>query len=381
MNPKSQEKIAFMQRAIDLADRGRGFVNPNPLVGAVIVKDGKIIGEGYHMCFGEAHAEVNAFLNATEDVEGADMYVTLEPCSHYGKTPPCALKIIEKKIKRVFVSQLDPNPLVSGRGIKLLEDAGIKVETGILEDASKKQNEVFLKYIQEKKPFVVMKYAMTLDGKIATSTKDSKWITNEKSRHFVHELRNNYMAIMVGANTVILDDPMLDTRLEGIKTRHPIRIVIDPDLSVPLNRKVIQTANTQPTWLVTSDQRTLNELQPYLDLGVKIIEKKTDPLDLEDLMTTLGEHKIDGLLIEGGSYLHGSFLDANIVDKAYVFIAPKMIGGQKALTPVGAQGVLKMKDAHQLTNINYRLFDEDIMIEGYFKQKQGEDKNDISKRK
>lgn len=373
MSKTELSKEEYMKKAIELADRGKGFVNPNPLVGAIIVKNGKIIGQGYHECFGHAHAEVNAFLNATEDVEGADMYVTLEPCSHYGKTPPCALKIIEKKIKRVFISQLDPNPLVNSQGVKLLEDAGIEVESGILEDETKKQNEIFLKYIQHKIPFVAMKYAMTLDGKIATSAKDSKWITNEKSRAFVHELRNQYMGIMVGTNTVLLDNPKLDTRRIGLKSRNPIRIIVDPNLITPRTHYVILSAKKQPTWIVTSHLKDENELKPYLDLGVKFILKNTEPLDLKDLLVTLGEMKIDGVLIEGGSYLHGSSLDSGIVDKVYAFIAPKMVGGAQALTPVSGKGVKLMKDAHLLNNIKIHTFDEDIMIEGYI-HKKGESK-------
>ena len=357
----------YMKRAIELAEQGKGFVNPNPLVGAVIVKDGKIIGEGYHECFGQAHAEVNAFLHATEDVEGADMYVTLEPCSHYGKTPPCALKIIEKKIKNVYVSQRDPNPLVAGKGIKLLEDAGIHVESGILEDETKIQNEIFLKYIQEKKPFVAMKYAMTLDGKMATVSRDSKWITNDKSRRFVHELRNQYMGIMVGANTVLLDDPMLNTRRDGLKSRNPMRIVIDPELNIPLEKKIIQTAHEQQTILVIDENINDERLILYQSCGVTFIKKPTKPLDLDDLMMTLGQMKIDGILIEGGSHLHGTALLSGIADKAYVFIAPKMVGGHQALTPVGAEGIELMKDAKELKNISFKSFDDDLMIEGYFK--------------
>lgn len=360
----------YMKRALELADRGKGFVNPNPLVGAVIVKHGKIIGEGYHECFGHAHAEVNAFLNATEDVEGADMYVTLEPCSHYGKTPPCALKIIEKKIKRVFISQLDPNPLVNSKGVQLLKDAGIEVESGILEDEAKRQNDIFLKYIQYKKPLVAMKYAMTLDGKIATKTRDSKWITNEKSRAFVHELRNQYMAIMVGANTVLADDPHLDTRRGERPSRHPIRLIIDPELITPLTSYVVTSAKNQPTWIITDESKSKDKIGPYETLGVRIIQRPMTPFDLDAFMTYLGEQKIDGVLIEGGSYLHAKAIEAGIVDKAYVFIAPKMIGGKDALTPVGGEGVSLMNEAYTLHHVRYQTFDDDIMIEGYFNKQE-----------
>lgn len=360
----------YMKEALKLADLGKGFVNPNPLVGAIIVKDGKIIGRGYHECYGHAHAEVNAFLNATEDVEGADMYVTLEPCSHYGKTPPCALKIIEKKIKRVYISQLDPNPLVNHKGVDLLEKAGIEVHYGILEEEAKKQNDIFLSYIQTKKPFIAIKYAMTLDGKIATYTGDSKWITNEKSREFVHELRNTYMAIMVGVNTIIHDDPKLNTRLEHKKTRDPIRIIIDPNLETPLTSYVVTSANIQPTWIITSESTTDEIIQKYTSLGVTII-KKPMPLDFDELLMDLGSKKIDSILVEGGSYLHGTILNAGVAHKLYAFIAPKLIGGKEALTPIGGLGVSLMKDAYQLENLTLHRFHDDLCIEGYIK-KQGD---------
>jgi len=367
------DKEKYMQMAIDLANQGKGFVNPNPLVGAVIVKDGRIIGIGYHERFGEGHAEVNAFKNATEDVEGADMYVTLEPCSHYGKTPPCALKIIDKKIKRVFVSQLDPNPLVNSKGMKLLKDAGIEVETGILEKETKTQNEIFLKYIQTKKPFVAIKYAMTLDGKLATTTRDSKWITNEKSRAFVHEIRNQYMAIMTGVNTIIADDPKLNTR-RNKPSRNPIRIILDPDLIIPLNSYVVQSAKEQPTWIVTSKNHQNDKFKQLETLGVKLMTRSANPdIDLNELMTYLGDQKIDSILIEGGSYLHAKAIESKIADKAFVFISPKIIGGSKALTPVGGEGVQLMKDAHLLHHTSIHTFDEDILIEGYFIKNQGEE--------
>ena len=350
----------YMARALELAQKGEGFVNPNPLVGAVIVKDDVIIGEGYHEQFGQGHAEVNAFKNAKEDVTGATMYVTLEPCSHYGKTPPCALKIIEKGIKRVVISKLDPNPLVYKNGVKLLEDAGIEVSYGLLEEQANKQNDIFLKYIQTEMPFVAIKYAMTLDGKIATKDYDSKWITNEKSRKYVHQLRNRYMSILVGVNTIIKDDPKLDTRLE--KGRNPIRIIIDENLNTPLDSYVVKTALTQKTYIVSKKVD-----QAYLDLGVRIIQM--DTIDLEKLLKLLGKEKIDSILIEGGSYTHGAFLDSGLVDKVYAFIAPKIFGG-KGLTPVGHEGISKVSEAYQLTNIAYSYFDEDILIEGYIRKEK-----------
>ena len=361
------EHEKYMMHAINLAEKGKGSVNPNPLVGSVIVKNGKIIGEGYHEKFGSAHAEVNAFNHATEDPEGADMYVTLEPCSHYGKTPPCALKIIEKKVKRVFISQLDPNPLVSGRGVKLLKDAGIEVFVGINEEESKKQNEIFLKYIQTKKPFVALKYAMTLDGKIATRSKDSKWITNDKSRAFVHDLRNEYQAILVGANTILADDPMLTTRRD-IPSRNPIRIILDPELVINLNAHVVKTAQDIRTIIYTSREVDLVKMALLKEKNVEIYQIDATPnFNLNEVMSHIGQLSIDSILVEGGSFVHAKMIEENIADKAYVFIAPKIIGGKEALTPIGGIGVDKMSEAYQLKNITMKTFDDDILIEGYFK--------------
>lgn len=350
------DKKVYMQKAIDLAQQGEGFVNPNPLVGSIIVKDGKIIGEGYHEKYGGPHAEVNAFNHATEDVEGATMFVTLEPCAHYGKTPPCALKIVEKKIKKVIIAKTDPNPLVNMKGIEILKNAGIEVEYGLMSDQVELQNEIFLKYIQTKKPFVSIKYAMTADGKLATKNLDSKWITNEASRAYVHELRNKHMAILVGVNTIIHDDARLNTRLDK-PHRNPIRIIIDPELSIPRDAYVIKTATVQPTWIVTKKYE-----QRLVDQGVRIIQMPE--IDFVQLMDKLGEEKVDSVLIEGGSYTHGKALESGIVDKVYVFIAPKLIGGTKALTPVGGEGVALMSDAYQLKNVKYTPFGDDILMEG-----------------
>lgn len=350
------DKKVYMQKAIDLAQQGEGFVNPNPLVGSIIVKDGKIIGEGYHEKYGGPHAEVNAFNHATEDVEGATMFVTLEPCAHYGKTPPCALKIVEKKIKKVIIAKTDPNPLVNMKGIEILKNAGIEVEYGLMSDQVELQNEIFLKYIQTKKPFVSIKYAMTADGKLATKNLDSKWITNEASRAYVHELRNKHMAILVGVNTIIHDDARLNTRLDK-PHRNPIRIIIDPELSIPRDAYVIKTATVQPTWIVTKKYE-----QRLVDQGVRIIQMPE--IDFVQLMDKLGEEKVDSVLIEGGSYTHGKALESGIVDKVYIFIAPKLIGGTKALTPVGGEGVALMSDAYQLKNVKYTPFGDDILMEG-----------------
>lgn len=361
----------YMKRAIELADKGKGFVNPNPLVGAVIVKDGRIIGEGYHELFGKAHAEVNAFLNATEDVTGADIYVTLEPCSHYGKTPPCALKIIEKGIKRVFVSSLDPNPLVNFKGIELLRNAGIEVEYGILEPLTRKQNEIFFHFVKHRTPFVALKYATTLDGKIATLTGDSKWITNDQSRTFVHELRNQYTAILVGITTVLKDNPRLDTRLDR-PARNPIRIILDPSLKIPEQSYVVTTAKDQPTFVVALLSSNPVKQKHLLELGVKlIVQEGNSEIDIQSLMIELGKLNIDSILVEGGSTTHAKMLESGVVQKVYAFIAPKIIGGTNALSPVGGEGIALMKHAISLDNVVINQFEDDVLITGYIKKTGG----------
>ena len=364
MNDKLNEK--YMELALTLALKGKGTVSPNPMVGAVIVKDGRIIGEGYHQRYGEGHAEVNAFKNASEDVKGATMYVTLEPCSHYGKTPPCAEKIVEKKIKKVVIGILDPNPLVSGRGVKILQDAGIEVESGILNDKCIKINEIFMKYIVKKEPFVVMKSAMSLDGKIATAAGESKWITGEKSRRNVHVLRKELSAIMVGVETVIKDNPELTCRIEnGI---NPIRIVVDSTLRIPIDSKIIKTADKVKTIIATTKKAEKNTIEILEDYGVQIIIADTNKegrVDLKDLMKKLGEAKIDSILLEGGAKLNFSALEEGIVDKVQIYIAPKIIGGENAKGPVGGLGIDKLEQAFKLKEITYKTVGEDILIEGY----------------
>lgn len=353
-----------MELAIKLAKKGEGKVNPNPMVGALIVKDGTIIGEGYHEKYGEGHAEVNAFKSLKEDPSGATMYVTLEPCSHYGKTPPCVDKIIQSKIKRVVIGMIDPNPLVSGNGVDKLKRAGIEVKVGVLEDKCKKLNEIFIKYILTKNPFVVLKTAMSLDGKIATRTGESKWITSEKSRLEVHNLRNKLSAIMVGVNTVIKDNPELTCRIEN--GNDPIRIIVDSTLKIPMDSKVLQNKDNK-TIIVTTKRANINSMQELLkkNIQVIIIEEKNGQVDLSELIKKLGELGIDSILLEGGSTLNYSALEENIVDKVMVYIAPKIIGGESSKTPVGGRGIDKLNDAFKLKNIAINILNEDILVEGY----------------
>ena len=364
-------KTEYMKMAIELSKKGIGFVNPNPLVGAVIVKNGKVIGTGFHEKFGEAHAEVNAFNNATETVENAEMYVTLEPCSHYGKTPPCVDKIIEEKISKVYIGMKDPNAIVAGRGIQKLIDNKIEVEVGICEEEIKKLNEIFIKYITTLKPFCIMKTAMSLDGKIATHLKHSKWITNEKSRNYVHELRNRVAAIMVGVGTVISDNPSLDTRLERQNISNPIRIIVDIYGEIPLDSKVLSDNSIAPTIVVLTPlakQEIVNEISKKAE--VMVIEEKDGKVDLKVLMEELGKKGIDSILLEGGGTLNWSMLEEGLVDKVISFIAPKIIGGIDAITPVEGQGIKTMDEAILLENIDIQRFDNDIMIEAYIRKEQ-----------
>lgn len=362
--------LKYMKRALELAKKGEGYTGPNPLVGAVIVKDGKIIGEGYHEKYGSYHAEVNAFLNAKEDVKGATMYVTLEPCSHYGKTPPCANKIVEKGIKKVVIAHKDPNDKVAGRGINILKENGIEVVTGVLEEESRKLNEIFLKYITTKLPFSILKTAMTLDGKIASRTGDSKWITNEESRNYVHKLRQKLSAIMVGIGTIIADDPYLTTRLEGVPSRDPIRIVVDTKARIPLEANVLNLNSNARTIVAVTELAPAEKLQKIKDKGGEVIitPLKNNKVDLNYLMKALGEKGIDSILIEGGSELNFSAIEAGIVDKVNAFIAPKIIGGNMAKTPIGGQGIELMKNALILNNIDIQRFGDDLMIEGYIRK-------------
>ncbi|MCY6960535.1 bifunctional diaminohydroxyphosphoribosylaminopyrimidine deaminase/5-amino-6-(5-phosphoribosylamino)uracil reductase RibD [Clostridium brassicae] len=356
----------YMKRAIELAKKGEGLTKPNPLVGAIIVKNNKVIGEGYHEFYGGPHAEVNAFRNATEDVKGAKMYVTLEPCSHYGKTPPCAKAIIENGIKEVVIGMKDPNPLVAGKGIKILEENGIKVSCGVLEDEVRQINDIFIKYITTKKPFCIMKTAMTMDGKIATYIGDSKWITNDLSRQYVHKIRNRVSAIMVGIGTVLADNPRLTTRLEDKIGSDPIRVIVDSKGRIPLEAEVLNIESNAKTIIVVIDKAGKEKIQAIKEKGAEVIiaPEKNGRVNLAYLMDELGKRDIDSVLLEGGSTLNFSALSERIVDKVITFIAPKLIGGETSKTPLGGEGIASMKDAIKLQNIKINTFGEDVMIEG-----------------
>lgn len=364
LNMVRQEDIEYMRRAIELAERGVGFTNPNPMVGAVIVKGGKVIGEGWHERCGEWHAERNAFRNCTVPAEGATMYVTLEPCCHYGKTPPCTEAIIEHGIARVVVGMEDPNPLVAGKGIALLREAGIEVVCGVEEEALREQNRVFLKYISTKLPWVAMKTAMTLDGKIATRTGDSKWITGAEARAYVHELRHRFMAILVGIGTAVADDPLLNCRIESRGVRQPIRVVVDSNARLSLDSQLVKTAGEYRTIVAHTCFAPEERVKALREIGVEMLlcKEKEGLVDVRNLLELLGQSGIDSILLEGGGSLNYTFLSEGLADELYAFIAPKIVGGMNAKTPVEGAGMEKMADAINLELENVLNIGHDVLL-------------------
>lgn len=374
---KNQTPEDYMRQALQLARKGEGKVSPNPMVGCVAVKDGAVIAAGCHEKYGGFHAERNALLNCKEDPEGAELYVTLEPCCHYGKTPPCTEIIIEKKIKKVYVGCLDSNPKVAGNGVRILREHGIAVETGILERECRDLNEVFFHYMETKTPFLAMKYAMTLDGKIACESGDSKWVTGEDSRNYVQRLRNRYRGIMAGIGTVLADDPMLNCRMEG--GRNPVRIICDSRLRIPQGSQIVKTASEIETivawspnralaWREQGIDKTLEEKKQALECsGVILLEvppKENGELDLSHLLRQLGERGVDSILLEGGGTLNASALTENLVQRVYAFIAPKLVAGANAKSPIEGAGIPRMKDAAALEDVEVMRFGDDICMTG-----------------
>lgn len=361
----------YMKRALELAETAMGHTSPNPMVGCVVVKDRRIMAEGCHEKYGEFHAERNALTKCREDVEGADLYVTLEPCCHQGKTPPCTDIIIEKKIGRVFVGAMDPNPKVAGNGVRLLREKGIQVETGILEKECLELNEIFFHFIRTRMPFVAMKYAMTLDGKIAAYTGDSKWVTGEAARKHVHELRNQYSAIMAGVDTVLADDPMLNCRLP--KGTDPVRIICDTHLRIPEESQIVTSASEIRTILAYAGDEKEEKKEKLLSTGVELIRcGDGEQVDLELLFQKLGERQIDSVLVEGGGTLHGSLLLTGLVNRVYAYVAPKLIGGKEASSPVEGAGFARMREAEVLSEIEIIPFGEDICITGKMPEKEAD---------
>lgn len=359
----------YMELALKLAASAKGRTSPNPLVGAVIVKNQRIVGMGAHLRAGKEHAEIHALNMAGRDAEGGTMYVTLEPCNHYGKTPPCTEAVIGSGIRRVYIAAVDPNPQISGKGVKALEDAGIEVQVGLLQAAATRLNEVYNKYVRTKIPFVILKTAMTLDGKIASSVGDSQWITNELSRRHVHQMRNQVDGIMVGIGTVIADNPLLTTRLpEG--GRNPVRIIIDSRLSIMETANVLNVQEA-PMIIICTHDRDVEKEQSLKEMGVQVfVSKSTDGrVDMKDCLRWLGEIGITSVMVEGGSDLQGSFLVDNLFDKIVTFIAPKILGGAKAVPAFGGTGYQYVAQAAELIDLNIELLEGDICVTGYPKER------------
>ena len=359
------DDIVLMRKAMALAQKGEGAVNPNPLVGSLIVRDGKVIAEGYHERYGDLHAERNAFEDAVRrgaNCKGATMYVTLEPCCHHGHQPPCTDAIIEHRIGRVVIGLRDPNPLVAGKGIEKLLAAGIEVEVvESLEKELRYQNRVFLKYITTGLPWVVMKYAMTLDGKICTRRGDSKWVSGEEARLRVHYLRRELKGILCGIGTVLIDNPMLDTRIPKYPAaRNPIRLVADRQARLPLECNLVRTAREIPTVVVYAEGADLRRLAQLNRAGVKTWCCNTP----QDLLIRAGKEKIDGILLEGGGTLNESFMREGLVDEVFAFIAPKLVGGVDAKTPVEGLGFSKMAQARRLQDVSVERIGEDLLVRG-----------------
>ncbi len=381
------EDAEYMEMARKLAEKGCGWVSSNPLVGAVIVKEGRIIGQGYHARYGKKHAERNALESCTESPEGAVLYVTLEPCCHHGKQPPCVDAILEAGIRRVVVGSPDPNPLVSGKGVAILRAHGVEVTEGVLREACDRLNPVFFHYIRTGRPYVVFKYAMTMDGKTAAYTGASRWITGEEARRHVHRQRHRYRGILVGVGTVLADDPLLTCRLEG--GRNPVRIVCDSDLRTPLDSRLVRTAGEAPVILATCCREPERQ-EAYRQAGCQVWElpeegtQKGSPgqaradgrrsgqenrpatarVDLEALLDRLGREKVDSVLVEGGGTLGWQFLQRGLVQRVQAYLAPLLLGGASAKTPVEGQGFPSPGEGVRLQNSVVTRLGEDFLIEG-----------------
>lgn len=355
-----QHDERYMRLALEIAKTGIGQTSPNPAVGAVIVKNGEIVGFGAHLKAGEPHAEVHAIRMAGDKAKDATVYVTLEPCSHFGKTPPCADLLVETGVERVVIATTDPNPLVAGKGIEKLKQAGIDVTVGVLKEEADELNRVFFHYITTKTPFVTMKFAASLDGKIATKTGESKWITSEEARQDVHRYRARHDAILVGVDTVIADNPSLTVRLSE-KRKNPIRLILDTHLRTPLDAKVIQDGEAE-TWIIVGNDVPNERIALYARPHVRIVSMPAPTIDIRELLSMLAAHKITSVFVEGGAKVHDSFIRANAVQEIIAYLAPKIIGGSEAKTPVGGSGFARMIDVLELMIKRVETIGQDIKI-------------------
>lgn len=357
----------YMWLALDLAAQGLGQTSPNPVVGAVLVKSGKIISTGYHQRAGGPHAEIFALDAAGEAAKGATLYVTLEPCSHTGRTPPCVDRIIEAGVRKVVMAMQDPNPLVNGQGIAKLQNARVKVKVGVLQEKAERQNEIYTKFITTGRPFVTMKAAMTLDGKIATKTGASRWISGERSREFGHRLRAINDAIMVGVGTVLTDNPRLNTRLPD-NGRDPLRVIVDSKAQTPLEANVLKN-NPEKTLIATTTLAPEDKITAMEERGVEVLcfQPENGRVPLRELMDELGRRSISSVLVEGGSTLNYSLLALGLVDKVHFFVAPLVFGGVQAPSPVGGEGVEKVNQAWRIEDVEINRYDNDVLISGYVK--------------
>jgi diaminohydroxyphosphoribosylaminopyrimidine deaminase/5-amino-6-(5-phosphoribosylamino)uracil reductase len=361
----------YMKMALRLAARGAGLVSPNPMVGAVVVKAEEVVGRGWHHRYGEPHAEVMALRDAGSQSRGATLYVTLEPCNHHGQTPPCTEAILAAGVKRVVAAALDPNPTVNGGGAAFLKEKGLEVELGLLAEESRRLNESWLTWVETGLPFVIAKAACSLDGKIATRTGDSKWLTGETARAYGHRLRHWCDAILVGIGTVLADDPNLTARPSQRNGSDPIRLVLDSRLRIPLDARLINLKSPAPTWVVCTAAAPTEKIQALESQGaeVLVLPEQDGRVALKPLLQELGRRRVQSLLVEGGAEVLGAFLDQRLVDKFYFFYAPKILGGKTGYPAVAGQGVAKLSEAHQARNLSLRRLGPDLLISGYIVRK------------
>ena len=356
-----------MKMALRLAAKGAGWVSPNPMVGAVVVQAGEVVGRGWHRRYGGPHAEVEALRGAGDLGRGATLYVTLEPCNHHGKTPPCSEAVLAAGVNRVVAATPDPNPRVSGGGGAFLQERGVQVEFGLLAEEVRRLNEAWFTWVETGLPFVIAKAACSLDGRIATRTGESQWLTGEAARGFGHRLRHECDAILVGKGTVLADDPQLTTRLPRTRGKDPIRIVLDSRLGIPLTARLLHLNSPAPTWIACTGAAPAEKIQAIEALGreVLVLPEENGRVALRPLLEELGRRRVQSLLVEGGAEVLGSFLDQRLVDKFYFFYAPKILGGKDAYPAVAGQGAARLAEAHQARNLSLRRIGPDVLVSGY----------------